>query len=439
MGRKIRALIAFGGSLALVIGLGAPATATTPRIVGGAPIAIAQVPWQVNLNIRNTSLCSASIIGTQWLVTAAHCVAGAAPSEISAYVGVANLGERSNQNRVFVSAVVINPGWNANTFTGDIALLQLSAPLTFSPTVQAISLPITQDPGVWPAAGTAAQISGWGSTSYGGTASDALLAATVSVIGGPSDTACGSYGGAFRNAESVCAGVPQAGIDTCQGDSGGPLIVTTDSGSVLAGVTSVGKECALPNFPGIYTRVTSFLPWINEYVPPLTSTPNEPLNLIAISQSRERVLITWDVPNYDGGLVISNFVVSLVEATGELTPVCTSPASPCVVTNQKAGSVLAIVVQAANELGEGTRSAPVGAVVVNGVRTPPAKVTHRLVAKWAGVKKRSGVKPRVRISPASRGICTLTKSRVKLVQSGLCVLRVTGAKSQKGSAYLLGR
>ena len=438
MGRKIRALIAFGGSLALVIGLGAPAPATTPRIVGGAPIAIAQVPWQVNLNIRNTSLCGASIIGTQWLVTAAHCVAGAAPSEISAYVGVTNRGERY-QNPVFVSAVVINPGWNANTFTGDIALLQLSAPLTFSPTIQAISLPITQDPGVWPAAGTAGQISGWGSTSYGGTASDALLAATVSVIGGPGDAACGSYGGSFRNAESVCAGVPQAGIDTCQGDSGGPLVVTTDSGSVLAGVTSVGNECALPNFPGIYARVTSFLPWINQYVPPPTSTPNEPLNLIAISQSRERILLTWDAPNYDGGLVISNFVVSIVEETGELTPVCTSPASPCVVTNQKAGSVLAMVVQAVNELGEGTRSAPVGAVVVNGVRTPPAKVTHRLVAKWAGVKTRSGVKPRVRISPASGGICTLTKSRVNLVQSGLCVLRVTGAKSQKGSAYLLGR
>ncbi|MGY9024820.1 MAG: trypsin-like serine protease, partial [Candidatus Nanopelagicales bacterium] len=76
MGRKIRALIAFGGSLALVVGLGAPAQATTPRIVGGAPIAIAQVPWQVNLNIRNSALCSASIIGNQWLVTAAHCVAG---------------------------------------------------------------------------------------------------------------------------------------------------------------------------------------------------------------------------------------------------------------------------------------------------------------------------------------------------------------------------
>ena len=229
------------------------------------------------------------------------------------------------------------------------------------------------------------------------------------------------------------------GIDTCQGDSGGPLVVTTDTGPVLAGVTSVGNECALPNFPGIYTRATSFLPWINQYVPPPTSTPNAPLNLIATSQSRERVLLTWDAPNYDGGLAISNFVVSLVGETGGLTPVCTSPVSPCVVTNQKAGSVLAMVVQAVNELGAGTQSAPVGAVVVDGVRTPPAKVKHQLVAKWAGVKTKSGFRPRVRIAPASREICRLTKSRVKLVQSGLCVLRVTGAKSQKGSAYLLGR
>ena len=98
-----------------------------------------------------------------------------------------------------------------------------------------------------------------------------------------------------------------------------------------------------------------------------------------------------------------------------------------------------MVVQAVNELGAGTQSAPVGAVVVDGVRTPPAKVKHQLVAKWAGVKTKSGVRPRVRIAPASREICRLTKSRVKLVQSGLCVLRVTGAKSQTGSADLLGR
>lgn len=439
MRQKIRVLVAFGGPLVLVAGLGAPAQATTPRIVGGAPISIAATPWQVSLHIRNSTLCGASILNTQWLVTAAHCVAGVVPSEISAYVGITSLSERSNQNAVSVSGVTINPSWNATTFSSDLALLQLATPLRFSSTVQSIALPITQDPEAWPAAGTTAQISGWGTTSFGGPSSDALLAATVTVLGPPNETACGSYASTFRGSESICAGTPTGGIDTCQGDSGGPLVVTTDTGPVLSGVTSVGNECALPNFPGIYTRITSFLPWISQYVPPPTSTPNEPLNVVATSQPNERILLSWDSPTYDGGLAISGFVVSLVGPNGELAPACTSTVSPCVVTSAKAGSVLAIVVQAVNELGVGTQSTPVGAIAVNGVRTPPGKVTQALVAKWAGVKTKAGVKPRVRIAPASREICRLTNSRVRLVRSGLCVLRVSGAKSQKGSAYLLGR
>ena len=424
--------------LLLVIGLGAPAQGVAPRIVGGAPIAISAAPWQVSLFIRNSTLCGGSIIGASWLVTAAHCVVGATPSDISAFVGITNLDERSSQNALAVSGITINPGWNPTTFNGDIALLQLASPLEFSLNVQPIALPVTQDPTTWPAVGTAAQILGWGSTSFGGKSSDTLLAANVSILSAPNDNACGSYGGSFSSSDNICAGVVGGGIDTCQGDSGGSLVVGTPAGAVLAGLTSVGIDCALPNFPGIYTRITTFLPWINQYVPSPTSIPNSPVNVTATSASRERVLVSWDAPTYNGGLVISGYQVSLVEQSGDLTPVCASVASPCVVTDQRAGTVLSVVVQANYELGASAASTPVGAIVVNGVRTPPANIKQSLVARWADVTTQSGVKPRLRIAPTSRGICKLTGSQVTLKRSGLCILRVSGANSQKGTGYLLG-
>jgi secreted trypsin-like serine protease len=51
-------------------------------------------------------------------------------------------------------------------------------------------------------------------------------------------------------------------IDTCQGDSGGPLMAFVDDRWVLAGITSFGYECAQPGYPGVYTRVSAFISFI---------------------------------------------------------------------------------------------------------------------------------------------------------------------------------
>ena len=55
------------------------------------------------------------------------------------------------------------------------------------------------------------------------------------------------------------------GKDTCQGDSGGPLFAKSSLNKyVLAGITSFGILCALPNYPGVYTRVSYYLDWIDD-------------------------------------------------------------------------------------------------------------------------------------------------------------------------------
>jgi len=193
-----------------------------PAITGGGPIPITSSPWDVAL-IQKGTLCSGSLISPTWVITAAHCMNGIQPSDISAYVGLSNLSQRGPATQVAIAGVFVHPQWDSATYANDLALIQLQTAVAQSPSAKPIALPDRADPATWPAKGTAASISGWGSTTVTGAASDQLQGATVQVLGGPADYTCGRYGSSFSSSRSICAGMPAGGIDTCQGDSGGPL------------------------------------------------------------------------------------------------------------------------------------------------------------------------------------------------------------------------
>lgn len=79
------------------------------------------------------------------------------------------------------------------------------------------------------------------------------------------DSACQRlYRREYSVPEMLCAGHMSGGRDTCQGDSGGPLAQRSNGQYVLIGITSFGRGCARANTPGVYTRVSNYVDWIQE-------------------------------------------------------------------------------------------------------------------------------------------------------------------------------
>ncbi len=240
------------GSLIALISPGAQAAPPliAPRIIGGTPTTINVVPWQVLL-VAGGKLCGGSIISSTWILTAAHCVNGINPSQVAVYSGISNNSQRASVAPIAAASIAVHPGFAPTSYSNDIALISLSAPIVTGPNAQVVALPIAQDPATWPPVGSEATVSGWGVTSFNApSTSDQLLKATVQVLAPPA-AACGEYGKGFDSLLSLCAGVQAGGVDTCQGDSGGPLVVNVGGVPLLAGVTSVGFECARANYPGI--------------------------------------------------------------------------------------------------------------------------------------------------------------------------------------------
>ena len=58
------------------------------------------------------------------------------------------------------------------------------------------------------------------------------------------------------------------GKDSCNGDSGGPLISRSVPGGTmhLAGVVSFGTPTCGVGYPGVYTSIEHYLPWIKEHL-----------------------------------------------------------------------------------------------------------------------------------------------------------------------------
>lgn len=138
--------------------------------------------------------------------------------------------------------------------------MQLLSPITFGTTMGAMTLP-TANAGV--ANNAQMVVTGWGYTttvtSPPPTLPYILQKVTVNYI---DTTTCDNMYDPYADVSGnmICAAAPYK--DSCQGDSGGPLVI----GSTQHGIVSWGFECADPDYPGVYTRVSHYIGWINDII-----------------------------------------------------------------------------------------------------------------------------------------------------------------------------
>ncbi|CAH2054052.1 unnamed protein product, partial [Iphiclides podalirius] len=242
------------------------------RIVGGTEAKSGAWPWMAAIYLhgskRREFWCGGTLVDKRHVLTAAHCTRDSKQRpfparQFSVRLGDVDLGRDDEPSRpvtLRVTAVRAHEQFSRVGFYNDMAVLVLAEDVQKSKYVIPICLPRGElarrqfD-------GALATVVGWGTTRYGGAESARQLEARLPV---------------WRNEDCdrayfqpitdtfLCAGYARGGVDACQGDSGGPLMLLANGRWIQIGVVSFGNKCGEPGYPGVYTRVTRYLPWLQQ-------------------------------------------------------------------------------------------------------------------------------------------------------------------------------
>jgi len=224
-------------------------------------------PWMVALVDANEAdaqeghFCGGSLIATNWVLTAAHCLEDMERTEnIDVVIGRYQLSTDAGE-RIAAKAVYLHEGYadDEDGESNDIALIELMVPARVGAPIDLISraTAYTDDPG------RVGRVTGWGILSQNSTSSTDLLHGVDLPIIKMADCEAADEDDALSR-DDLCAGQRTGGKDSCSGDSGGPLTVTDRRGNpVQVGLVSFGLgECGEPNSYDVYIRLLDYTQWI---------------------------------------------------------------------------------------------------------------------------------------------------------------------------------
>ena len=248
------------------------------RIVNGTDTGKA-LPYQVLLSKGLNYLpgCGGSLIAKRVVLTAAHCYVDKDGNFMNKLNTVgANRYDANPAGAISTTLsyaqkgvdIIPHPDYNmTGGIENDVALVILPGGLEEGDNIKYAKL--NKDPNV-PAADERLYVSGWGRNEEGaGSEKSYVLLGTV--VNSVPNKVCSPlvYPELVLTNGMMCAYTE--GTDTCQGDSGGPLVIASKNKTAPAaepplqvGIVSWGIGCARKDSPGVYTRVSSYVDWIEE-------------------------------------------------------------------------------------------------------------------------------------------------------------------------------
>jgi len=250
------------------------------RVMGGEEVErTRQYPWQMSLATGFMGMfyqhrCGAALIADRWALSAAHCLHTLGGETLYVMGGFLDINNKETAQIKRVETYFSHENFVPRLYEQDIALLRLQSPVVFTPSLLPVCLPspsFSRQQEYSSNLGQTAVLAGWGRQWDDGPLSGQLEMVELPVI---SNTMCMDWYNMSGSRQYIpehtflCAGWEGGKKDACSGDSGGPLVVRReeDGRAEVIGVVSWGIGCGVKGRPGVYTRVSQFVPWIKRKI-----------------------------------------------------------------------------------------------------------------------------------------------------------------------------
>lgn len=183
--------------------------------------------------------CTATLISSTAVITAAHCLEDVRAADLSFFLGV-NAAVPSTGTQVAVESIHTHPDYDADEFLNDIGVVVLKEAVK-ADVVPVLSVPMKEE---W--VGRELIFIGFGWSPEDGLGIKRSVLIPIAYL----------YDDAFEYSAE--------GLNTCQGDSGGPALYELDGQVTLVGVTSYGDpDC---EEYGVNMRVDPYTDFIDPFL-----------------------------------------------------------------------------------------------------------------------------------------------------------------------------